>query len=54
MVKPTKKRKENIKNKKKKCEEEITEEERLEDFGIFQDDKKDEDNSEDESWKNYT
>ena len=46
---PPKKRKINKKMKNEKCPEEISEEERLEELGIY---KNDED--EDESWRNYT
>jgi len=41
-------------NKKNKCNEEITDLERLKKYGIFPDDKKDEDYSKAESWRNYT
>jgi hypothetical protein len=44
---PPKKRKTNKKIKGKKAPEEISEEERLEELGIFSD-------GEDESWRNYT
>ncbi len=48
-----KKRKTNKKNKEKKCEEEITEKERLEAYGIFTDDEKKEDSSKEKSLRNY-
>ena len=48
-----KKRKTNKKNKEKKCEEEITDKERLEAYGIFPDDENDGEKSEEESWRNY-
>ena len=52
---PPKKRKANKKIKNKKCPEEITEEERLEEYGIFKDGEADIDidDNDDESWRNY-
>jgi hypothetical protein len=46
---PPRKRKKIEKNDKD-CPEEISEEERLEDLGIFEDDEED---NESESWRNY-
>lgn len=48
---PLKKKKRYKSVKKEKCPEEISEEERLEKLGIFEDEKDDEE--EKESWRNY-
>jgi len=46
-----KKKKSSKSGKKEKCPEEISEEERLKELGIFKDEKDNED--EKESWRNY-